>query len=234
MKSFTNKDIIFRDLKPDNVVLDEDGHAMLTDFGLSKEGVNNNTSAKSFWGSVAYLAPEVLRRQGHGKSVDWYLVGVLLYEMLVGIPPYFSSNKDQMFKNIKSGPLRMPERLSKDAKDFIIKLLNKNPTKRLGAGKKDSEELKSHPFFSGVNWENVLSRKQVMSKPVLREVKRSTINLADIVYGEYAGVGKVSPSKEDEYQKAILERGYGTYQSADADDLDRNKIPGWSFVGDIS
>ena len=139
-----------------------------------------------------------------------------------------------MFKNIKSGPLRMPERLSKDAKDFIIKLLNKNPTKRLGAGKKDSEELKSHPFFSGVNWENVLSRKQVMSKPVLREVKRSTINLADIVYGEYAGVGKVSPSKEDEYQKAILERGYGTYQSADADDLDRNKIPGWSFVGDIS
>eukprot|EP00345_Euplotes_harpa_P010473 CAMPEP_0168347740 /NCGR_PEP_ID=MMETSP0213-20121227/19215_1 /TAXON_ID=151035 /ORGANISM="Euplotes harpa, Strain FSP1.4" /LENGTH=85 /DNA_ID=CAMNT_0008356977 /DNA_START=1 /DNA_END=254 /DNA_ORIENTATION=- len=85
---------------------------MLTDFGLSKEGVNNNTSAKSFCGSVAYLAPEVLRRQGHGKSVDWYLVGVLLYEMLVGIPPYFSSNKEQMFKNIKSGPLRMPERLS--------------------------------------------------------------------------------------------------------------------------
>ena len=93
LEDLHRRDIIFRDLKPDNVVLDAQGHVLLTDFGLSKQGILDNTSAKSFCGSVAYLAPEMLRRSGHGKSVDWYLLGVLFYEMIVGIPPYF--NKDR-------------------------------------------------------------------------------------------------------------------------------------------
>lgn len=84
IQSLHKRDIIFRDLKPDNVVIDKDGHAKLTDFGLSKEGVDDNISAKSFCGSLAYLAPEMLKRSGHGKAVDWYLFGVLLYEMLTG------------------------------------------------------------------------------------------------------------------------------------------------------
>jgi len=110
-------------LKPENIVLDKDGFAKLTDFGLSKEGIIDNNSARSFCGSLAYLAPEVLLRKGHGKSVDWYLLGVAMYEMLFGIPPYYSNRgKDELFNNIKYGKLSFPHSCSDDAKNLIKKV----------------------------------------------------------------------------------------------------------------
>ena len=81
-------------------MFDEDGHACLTDFGLSKQGIGTHDTSSSFCGSVAYLAPEMLRRSGHTRSIDWYLLGVLIYEMLVGVPPYFNTDKAKLFENI--------------------------------------------------------------------------------------------------------------------------------------
>lgn len=97
LEDLHKRDIIFRDLKPDNIVLDAEGHVMITDFGLSKEGVYEAAQgARSFCGSVAYLAPEMLKRAGHGKAVDWYLLGVVFYEMVVGTPPYYVNNRQQL------------------------------------------------------------------------------------------------------------------------------------------
>lgn len=93
IRDLHKNDIIYRDLKPENIVIDAEGHAMLTDFGLSKDGIYDHYSTHSFCGSLAYLAPEMLKRSGHGKAVDYYHIGVLLYEMLTGAPPFFSDSK---------------------------------------------------------------------------------------------------------------------------------------------
>ncbi|CAG9317809.1 unnamed protein product [Blepharisma stoltei] len=193
-------EIIFRDLKPENVVLDADGHARITDFGLSKEGVTEGQLAKSFCGSVAYLAPEMLRRSGHTKSVDWYLLGVLLYEMLVGAPPYYSSNREQLFNNIQRGKLKIPKGLSNEAKDIIKLLLNRDPHKRLGASKRDAAEIKEHAFFRGVNWD-AYARKEIKA-PEIRPIKRVI-----------KGVG--------------LERMFGRLED---EEIQAPRLDGWSFI----
>ena len=133
--------------------------------------MQNNTEAKSFCGSLAYLAPEMLKRSGHGKAVDWYLFGVLLYEMLVGDPPYFSNYEVELLNNIQNATLKLPSNLSKSAKLLLSSLLNRNPQKRIGAGPRGADEIKEHPFFTGIDWVKVYNKEYPVPLPRIRNVK---------------------------------------------------------------
>lgn len=132
--------LIFRySLKPENVLVGRDGYVKLADFGLSKENVEGNHEAKSLCGTAEYLSPEILLRQGHGKASDWWSFGAMIYEMLCGLPPFYSKEREKLYKNIKYGEPRldMPF-LSEAAKDLCRKLLEKDPNKRLGSGERDA------------------------------------------------------------------------------------------------
>ncbi|EGB10420.1 hypothetical protein AURANDRAFT_36757 [Aureococcus anophagefferens] len=149
--------VVYRDLKPENVLLDARGHVRLTDFGLSKEGVTAHAKgAHSFCGTPEYLAPEILARRGHGRAVDWWSLGALLYEMLTGLPPFYSRDREKLFEGIKSGDLSYPAYLSGDARGLLAALLHRDPAERLGSGPGDADEIKAHAFFARVDWDALL------------------------------------------------------------------------------
>merc|ERR1712137_696036 len=148
--------IVYRDLKPENILVDNNGHICITDFGLSKE-ISPDEVTHTFCGTPEYLAPEVLKGQGHGCPVDWWSLGTLIYEMLTGLPPFYSQNINIMYQKILNGELRFPDTMSPDACSLLEGLLTRDPAKRYGS---DFSVIKNHPFFSGIDW-GKLERKEI-------------------------------------------------------------------------
>ncbi|XP_011932662.1 PREDICTED: ribosomal protein S6 kinase alpha-6 isoform X5 [Cercocebus atys] len=149
--------IVYRDLKPENILLDEIGHIKLTDFGLSKESVDQEKKAYSFCGTVEYMAPEVVNRRGHSQSADWWSYGVLMFEMLTGTLPFQGKDRNETMNMILKAKLGMPQFLSAEAQSLLRMLFKRNPANRLGS--EGVEEIKRHLFFANIDWDKLYKRE---------------------------------------------------------------------------
>uniref|UniRef100_A0A4X1TMY3 Serine/threonine-protein kinase N3 n=1 Tax=Sus scrofa TaxID=9823 RepID=A0A4X1TMY3_PIG len=150
--------IIYRDLKLDNLLLDAQGFLKIADFGLCKEGIGFGDRTSTFCGTPEFLAPEVLTQEAYTRAVDWWGLGVLLYEMLVGECPFPGDTEEEVFDCIVNTDAPYPRFLSVQGLELIQKLLQKCPEKRLGAGERDAEEIKTQPFFRTTDWQALLAR----------------------------------------------------------------------------
>lgn len=166
-------DIVYRDLKTENVMLDREGHVKLIDFGLSKTDMKDDTLTHTFCGTVEYMAPEViLKDPGYGKPADWWSFGVFTFDLLTGRSPFHSNRgKHATKERILKGKFATPRVITPDANDFVRKLLRKPVERRLGSAR-GAAELKGHPFFHDTDWDAVLARQ--CTPPYLPEVQSET------------------------------------------------------------
>jgi len=153
--------VIYRDLKLDNIMLDSDGHCKIADFGMCKEGIIDGVTTSTFCGTPDYIAPEILKEQDYGASVDWWALGVLMYEMMAGQPPFEADNEDDLFESILHDDVLYPVWLTKEAVSVLKGFMQKNASKRLGCVQAHGgeEAIKHHPFFRDVKWKDLEERK---------------------------------------------------------------------------
>nr|XP_039147793.1 serine/threonine-protein kinase N isoform X8 [Drosophila simulans] len=151
--------IIYRDLKLDNLLLDTEGYVKIADFGLCKEGMGFGDRTGTFCGTPEFLAPEVLTETSYTRAVDWWGLGVLIFEMLVGESPFPGDDEEEVFDSIVNDEVRYPRFLSLEAIAVMRRLLRKNPERRLGSSERDAEDVKKQAFFRSIVWDDLLLRK---------------------------------------------------------------------------
>ncbi|KAF6100700.1 protein kinase C delta [Phyllostomus discolor] len=201
-----SKGVIYRDLKLDNVMLDRTGHIKIADFGMCKENIFGEKQASTFCGTPDYIAPEILQGLKYSFSVDWWSFGVLLYEMLIGQSPFHGDDEDELFESIRVDTPHYPRWITKESKDILEKLLERDPTKRLGV----TGNIKIHPFFKTINW--TLLEKRLVEPPFRPKVKSS---------GDYSNFD----------QEFLNEKARLSYSDKNLiDSMDQRAFAGFSFV----
>ena len=181
------QDIIYRDVKPENIVFEENGHVRLIDFGLAKENFSSQDKSNSFCGTLNYLAPEMVSHEGHDFSLDWYMLGCTLFEMLVGRPPFIARQAKELVKLIEAGEVTFPATTSDPALTLIQGLMQPDPRKRIGA--KGVGRVREHRFFNGLDWEAVYEKRLAVPSPKVR-LNRPVAMVAPVkVYGDVQKTG---------------------------------------------
>lgn len=220
--------VVYRDLKPENCLLDSEGHLLLTDFGLSKVAVDGDDHCRSIQGTIEYMAPEVVLGQKYGTAVDWWSFGALGCDLLTGSPPFTGNNHAKILDQIVKQKLSMPYFLSAESKDILTRLLRKEPSKRLGACMpKDMQIIKKHRFFRKIDWKK-LARREVEPpiQPLITDPE-----MAENFSSEFTDLS-LSPivSREDLWESMCGANG----RAQDEDDVEGNPFGGFSFVASQS
>jgi protein-serine/threonine kinase len=164
-----SRKMLYRDLKPPNILIDKTGHIKLTDFGLSKIFKSKNDKAYTICGSPNYLAPEILTNKGYDFTVDWWSLGCVMYELLIGLSPFKIRPGESLNEEFYNKEFFMPDYVSEEAQDLIKKLLVINPKKRLGYGDNGANKIKLHPYFKNINWDDAWKKK--LNPPFIPQIK---------------------------------------------------------------
>ena len=161
--------MMYRDLKPENVLLDKNGHIKITDFGLSKILSRKNEKTYTICGTPQYLAPEILSSEGYDNAIDWWSLGCLMYKMLIGIDAFKFSKNQSLSPEMYEIEILIPDYVTKEANDLIRKLLVINPKKRLGSGPGGADKIKNHSYFKDIDWEKAWNKE--LTPPFIPDIK---------------------------------------------------------------